>query len=240
MGGPIHDWDAIDPALRALHEEGISGVAIGRRLGMSDSTVRKRLRDLGLRGLAPVVEAPPPVLLPLTGDVICQKRATRKLCAEAFRISEADLIGKRRWRELSIPRQAAFYVLRQRFPEMSYPRIGRMFADRDHSTIIHGVQQTAARIRRDPKLRAVVEALVAGRLPEQHDAHVRTWLRGGAKVHSFAAPAKPALRRAEAEEEAPSRQWCDQCQSNVTEAAAARCRQRFCSIAKAFALEVAA
>ena len=233
-----HDWAAIDPQLTALHELGLTGTVIAQRLGMSQWTVRNRLREIGLRGnffdsandaLAPAQQR--------LGVPVCPKRATRRMCAQAFGVDEAYLIGPRRWRSLSIPRQATFYVLRKRFPTMSYPMIARMFAGRDHSTIIHGVRQTEARMARDPAFRAVVMALVEGRLPEQHDAHVRAWLMRGATAVAFAPAAPKPLWRAkpaeDAEDRAPVRQWCDQCQSNVTEATAARCGQRFCSLAKA-------
>jgi hypothetical protein len=233
-----HDWAAIDPQLTALYQEGLTGTVIAQRLGMSQWTVRNRLREIGLRGnffdsandaLAPAQQR--------LGVPVCPKRATRRMCAQAFGVDEAYLIGPRRWRSLSIPRQATFYVLRKRFPTMSYPMIARMFAGRDHSTIIHGVRQTEARMARDPAFRAVVMALVEGRLPEQHDAHVRAWLMRGATVVAFAPAAPKPLWRAkpaeDAEDKAPVRQWCDQCQSNVIEAAAARCGQRFCSLAKA-------
>lgn len=230
-----HDWAAIDPQLTALHELGLTGTVIAQRLGMSQWTVRNRLREIGLRGdlFGSAADARAPARL-RPADHVCPKRATRRMCAQAFGVDEAYLVGPRRWRSLSIPRQATFYVLRKRFPTMSYPMIARMFAGRDHSTIIHGVKQTEARMERDPALRAVIEALVAGRLPEPHDAHVRAWLMLGATVVAFPAPARKARWWAEtAEDEAPVRQWCDQCQSNVTEAAAARCGQRFCSLAKA-------
>jgi hypothetical protein len=233
-----HDWAAIDPQLTALHELGLTGTVIAQRLGMSQWTVRNRLREIGLRGnffdsandaLAPAQQR--------LGVPVCPKRATRRMCAQAFGVDEAYLIGPRRWRSLSIPRQATFYVLRKRFLTMSYPMIARMFAGRDHSTIIHGVRQTEARMARDPAFRAVVMALVEGRLPEQHDAHVRAWLMRGATAVAFAPAAPKPLWRAkpaeDAEDRAPVRQWCDQCQSNVTEATAARCGQRFCSLAKA-------
>jgi AraC-like DNA-binding protein len=227
------DWDALAPRVRALLAEGLLITEIAARLGMHESTVRGGINRLGLR---PAAALAPGALTP--GEL-------RALCARAFEISEAKLIGRGRLHPVVVARHAAFWVMRARFPAMSYPMIARLFAGRDHSTIIHGCRQTEARMARDPALRAKCEALVAGRCWEPQDAHVRQWqaLRV-ARVLAFV-PVKPELEPARAsepdgDEGLPKRFWCDQCQSLKTEAAAQRCAARWCSLAPAFRQGVAA
>jgi chromosomal replication initiation ATPase DnaA len=102
--------------------------------------------------LSPVRRAP--------GLALSPAQALRRACAEAFGISEAELIGPSRERRLSIARQAACYVLRRRFARLSYPVIGRMMGGRDHGSIIHAVRQTEARIARNAELAATIERLL--------------------------------------------------------------------------------
>lgn len=166
--------------------------------------------------------------------VTCPKRRTRRMCAEAFGIEEHRLVGACRLREVVIPRHATYYVLRHRFPDMSFPRIGRFMGGRDHSTIIHGIRAIEQRMRHDEALRQLVGALVHGRLPEQQDAHVRRWTVEQLYRHNArrtirpAAPA-PAVDSELAEFVDSSRMFCNQCDRAVTGVEAARCTQRLCS-----------
>jgi hypothetical protein len=152
-----------------------------------------------------------------------------------------QLMGRKRSRWLSIPRQATCYVLRRRFPEMSYPTIARLMGGRDHSTIIFAVRQTEARIARDHPLALKVAMLIAspGTLL-QHDAHVRDWsafveseARRAARFR-LAPPPAPSVA-AEAESELaefldPEKQWCAQCDRSVTPGELARCASQLCSL----------
>lgn len=108
-------------------------------------------------------------------DPICPKRQLRRKCAEAFGIEEHRMIGGNRARDVITPRHATCYVLRVSFPDLSLPRIGMMMGGRDHSTIIHGIRRVEALMERDPVLRAKVEALIAARPTQMHDAHVMAW-----------------------------------------------------------------
>lgn len=66
--------------------------------------------------------------------------------AEAYGISRSDLLGSRRDRSLSHPRQH-LYALAQERMGWSTVRIGQM-ARRDHSTVAYGIRQTRKRIAR--------------------------------------------------------------------------------------------
>lgn len=68
--------------------------------------------------------------------------------AVGFGVTVDDLTGRSRTRQLAGYRQITMAVLR-RMTEASYPALGRIF-NRDHSTVMHGVEraETVARLRR--------------------------------------------------------------------------------------------
>lgn len=62
------------------------------------------------------------------------------------------------------PRQLAYYLCRE-LTEFSLPVIGHFFADRDHTTILHGVRAVEERLKTDRRLRkaaAKIRAEVTG------------------------------------------------------------------------------
>lgn len=63
--------------------------------------------------------------------------------ARYFGLTLEDLTGKRRSRDIVVPRQVAMYVLRD-ILELSYPQIGGHLGGRDHTTIMHGFQKIEA------------------------------------------------------------------------------------------------
>lgn len=91
-----------------------------------------------------------------------QMRRVRDMVARAFHIRPEALPGASRHRPIVIARHAACHVLRQVYPELSYPQIGVLLGGRDQSTMIHGYRQTEERMARDAPLAARIEALVAG------------------------------------------------------------------------------
>ena len=56
-----------------------------------------------------------------------------------FNISLQDMLSQRRSRPLARPRQIAMY-LAKKMTTRSLPEIGRRFANRDHTTVIHAVK----------------------------------------------------------------------------------------------------
>ena len=57
-----------------------------------------------------------------------------KEVANHFNISEDEIKGKKRDKEIMIPRQIAIYICRH-LTNLSLPQLGREFGGRDHSTI---------------------------------------------------------------------------------------------------------
>lgn len=168
-------------------------------------------------------------------DQICPKRALRRRCAEMFGVDEARMIGGNRRRDIIVARHATCYVLRQRFPLFSLPRLGRLMGGRDHTTMIAAIRQTEARMARDPKLAGQIHALIAcpnGNL-RYHDAHVRQWRayqQARSSLLSLVSAAPPDLGDELAEFMAPDRVWCGQCDASVSLGAAVVCKRAFCRV----------
>ena len=78
----------------------------------------------------------------------------------AYGLTAIDMIADRRGRAVAHPRQVAMYLARYLTPQ-SLPAIGRMFGDRDHSTVLHAVRGVEARMEADPALARKVTLIAA-------------------------------------------------------------------------------
>lgn len=86
----------------------------------------------------------------------------QRVTARHFDVALQEMIaGKRR---LSVPRHIAMYLSRE-LTRKSHTEIGRMFADKDHSTVLYAIRAIEARLPGDPDLAAQI-------------AHIRRELRG--------------------------------------------------------------
>lgn len=72
--------------------------------------------------------------------------------SEHFAVPVADLLGRRRSRDIALARQVAMYLVRELTP-LSLPQIGRAVGDRDHTTVLYGVEKIAALFEKDDTLR---------------------------------------------------------------------------------------
>ncbi len=77
--------------------------------------------------------------------------------AEHFKMGVGDLLGKKRNKEIVMPRQIAMYLARE-MGNMSYPDIGRAF-DRDYTTVIHSYEKVKAELKRDTTLRGAISEI---------------------------------------------------------------------------------
>jgi len=82
----------------------------------------------------------------------------RETVALRWRVGEEALASKRRSKDLTVPRQVAMYLIKRL---LDYPlvSIGRVFGDRDHSTVIHSIKKVEQTLEKDPTFRRIVEAL---------------------------------------------------------------------------------
>jgi chromosomal replication initiator protein len=81
----------------------------------------------------------------------------RKVC-EHYHIRVTDMSSARRARNVARPRQVAMYLAKQ-LTSRSLPEIGRMFGNRDHTTVIHAVARVGELMQRDTGFAEDVELL---------------------------------------------------------------------------------
>lgn len=66
-----------------------------------------------------------------------------------YSIPVEDLLGKKRVKEIVVPRQVAMYLLRHE-ANLSFPDIGKCMGGKDHSTIMHGVKKIEGDVSQNP------------------------------------------------------------------------------------------
>ena len=76
----------------------------------------------------------------------------QNLVASHFNLNINDLLSPRRPRSLARPRQIAMYLAKQDTTN-SLPDIGRKFANRDHTTVIHAVKRIDELIKKDNEIK---------------------------------------------------------------------------------------
>lgn len=79
--------------------------------------------------------------------------------SERYGFTVEEITGKSRRRPLVTARQVAMYVVRE-LTELSYPAIGRVFGDRDHTTVMHAVSKIEALMAERKAIFHQVQALV--------------------------------------------------------------------------------
>lgn len=82
-----------------------------------------------------------------------------KIVAAHYRITAAEIEGGGAIRRIAWPRQVAMYIC-ARHAGMPSPQIGRLFGNRDQSTVRFAVAAVEARVAKDPALAAEIERLV--------------------------------------------------------------------------------
>lgn len=79
------------------------------------------------------------------------------VCAH-YRVTLQDLLSPRRHAEIMRPRQVAVWLCRT-LTALSMPKIGQLFGDRDHTTILAAIRKITELLPRDEDLRLDVEIL---------------------------------------------------------------------------------
>ena len=89
---------------------------------------------------------------------IISVESIQNLVASHFNLNIQELLSPRRSRSLARPRQIAMYLSKQ-YTTNSLPDIGRKFANRDHTTVIHAVKKIGELIKKDDEIRQGVEEI---------------------------------------------------------------------------------
>ena len=84
--------------------------------------------------------------------------AIQKEVEQFYRISHADLVGKKRSQDIAYPRHVAIYLCRQML-DIPFADIGKKF-NRDHSTIMHSVEKMEKMLTEDRNLQEELEVLI--------------------------------------------------------------------------------
>lgn len=88
----------------------------------------------------------------------CSPQSVVRIVAEHFHLTEEDLFGRSRTKEIAHARQTAMYLLREE-NAMSLPSIGDLLGGRDHSTVRHGVEKITNVLEQDEQLRREIMTL---------------------------------------------------------------------------------
>ncbi|MEI8345482.1 MAG: chromosomal replication initiator protein DnaA [Candidatus Omnitrophota bacterium] len=79
--------------------------------------------------------------------------------AAYFDIRPSDMVAKRRSRSVALPRHVAMYLARE-LTSLSFPELGEQFGGRDHTTVLHACEKIKKDIKRDAKMRSIVDKLL--------------------------------------------------------------------------------
>ena len=96
-------------------------------------------------------------------DVLSQNKIItvdkiQNIVSNYFNIALSDMLSQRRSRPLARPRQIAMY-LSKKMTTRSLPEIGRRFANRDHTTVMHAVKKVEELRTNDTTLAEEVDIL---------------------------------------------------------------------------------
>ncbi len=98
-----------------------------------------------------------------TGFVSAPRRAVTfqdilESVSRYYSVSVQDMIGASRVREILVPRQIAMY-LGKKYLRMSFVRLGELFSNRDHTTVMNAVEKIEAKLQNDPQLLREMRAI---------------------------------------------------------------------------------
>lgn len=79
--------------------------------------------------------------------------------AEKFQLQPSQLKQKTNARNISYPRQIAMYLIKELTPS-SLPEIGRMFAGKHHTTVLHSVQKIERLRQKDADLNRLIHSVI--------------------------------------------------------------------------------
>jgi chromosomal replication initiator protein len=106
--------------------------------------------DLAEQALADIIS--PDVKKAITPEDILS------MVAEHYGVTEKDIIGNKRSSKIVIPRQIAMYLCRE-LTGTSLKGIGKIIGNRDHTTVMHGIEKIENELSTNESLRNTVNIL---------------------------------------------------------------------------------
>ena len=91
-------------------------------------------------------------------EKVLSSEFVKETVAKYFNINKDDLSSNKRSNEIAFPRQIAMYLCRE-VANMSYPKIGEDFGNRDHSTVMHACKKIEKEIKDKNNTKLIVESV---------------------------------------------------------------------------------
>ena len=82
----------------------------------------------------------------------------QEVVANYFNIHVEDIQSSKKPKNIAFPRQIAMYLCRKLL-DISLPKIGKHFGDRDHTTVIYAVSKIEKSLKKDPSLQQTISEL---------------------------------------------------------------------------------
>ncbi len=79
--------------------------------------------------------------------------------AKAYGLKVSEIKSRNKAHQISFPRQVAMYLCKQ-LTDLSFPEIGKQFANKHHSTVMHSVEKITKLRKEDAELDRLIERLV--------------------------------------------------------------------------------
>ncbi|KRL27831.1 DNA-directed DNA replication initiator protein [Limosilactobacillus frumenti DSM 13145] len=86
--------------------------------------------------------------------------AIQKSVADYYDITQADIVGKKRVKQIVVPRQIAMYLSRE-LTDYSLPKIGKEFGGKDHTTVLHAIDKIEEEMKSNNDLNEQINTLKA-------------------------------------------------------------------------------
>ena len=132
-----------------------------------------------MAGSAITLESTSRILDDLSSDVSRHSIDPEDIIAQAeryYKLSEGDIVGRRRTQKIAQARQVAMYLLINEL-ELSPTQVGRILGGRDHATVIHGAGKINGEVNEDGQLRkdvlVIKEAIFTPAVAPSSDTVVR-------------------------------------------------------------------
>ena len=94
----------------------------------------------------------------ITQDKDISSQKIQEEVANFYKISVADMVSKKRPKEIAYPRQIAMYLIRE-ITGKSLPAIGKEFGGRDHTTVIYAHKQISDKMKTDTSLQKEMDTI---------------------------------------------------------------------------------
>ena len=124
--------------------------AVLRVIGYASLTQRPLTPDLAREALRDQIQ---PKERKVTMEVIM------RTVSDHFSVKPSEIIGKRRHKSISLPRQVCMYLAR-RLTDYSLVEIGGQLGGRDHTTVIYACDKIARELEKRPRLKEDLEMIV--------------------------------------------------------------------------------